>query len=165
MFRPTSFSRATVAVPTRCLFQQQPVFLGRRFLSTQPAAVTATTTKRTPPPPPPPAKAQSPAASEVAEISTPEAAATAAPKPTLPFSVGRTPSKNYPIYELAKRGGNKKLTTIKKVVGDRIVFRKNVARGLGLSPSDVKLSTLTGHFQVAGHYKKELEEWFSKQGI
>ncbi|KAK4187628.1 mitochondrial large subunit ribosomal protein-domain-containing protein [Podospora australis] len=148
MLRPTSLSKATASLPTRCLLQPQSSSIlsnSRRFLSTE------TTTQSTPEPVP----SQSPETSAAPE----------ARRQALPFSVGRTPSKNYSIYELAKRGGNKKLTTIKKVVGNPEAFKEYLARGLKVSPNDVKLNSLTGHFQVAGHRKKEIEEWLSKHGI
>jgi large subunit ribosomal protein L49 len=62
--------------------------------------------------------------------------------------VARTPSGNLAVYELAKRGGNKKLTLLKKIEGDRAALRAALAEGLKMSEKDVKLNTLTGHLRV-----------------
>jgi large subunit ribosomal protein L49 len=65
-----------------------------------------------------------------------------------PFHVSRTPGNNFPVYQLRKRGGNKKLTTIKKIEGDRKAFKEVLATGLGLDPKDVKINPVTGHVVV-----------------
>ncbi len=70
------------------------------------------------------------------------------PLPGLPYHVSRTPYAELPVYELAKRGGNKKLTNVKKVEGDKAVFREQLAEGLSLQAADIKLNTLTGHVVV-----------------
>jgi large subunit ribosomal protein L49 len=52
------------------------------------------------------------------------------------------------VYHLAKRGGNKKLTSIKKVEGDRARFRAALARDLGVPEKGVVVNNLTGHVIV-----------------
>jgi hypothetical protein len=52
------------------------------------------------------------------------------------------------VYQLAKRGGNKKLTLIKKVEGDRTRFQSALAQELGVEEKAVVVNNLTGHVIV-----------------
>ena len=52
------------------------------------------------------------------------------------------------MYQLAKRGGNKKITNIKKVEGDRASFRTGLAQLLGIEEKTVLVNNLTGHVVV-----------------
>lgn len=52
------------------------------------------------------------------------------------------------MYQLAKRGGNKKLTLIKKVEGDRARFQAALAQELGVEEKTVVVNNLTGHVLV-----------------
>jgi large subunit ribosomal protein L49 len=87
-----------------------------------------------------------------AEAAKKAAAAGQPPYYNLPFRIQRTPSNNLAVYELAKRGGNMKLTTIKKIEGDRAAFRAELAKGLGVAEDDKKavwVNSLTGHVTVS----------------
>ncbi|KAK4167017.1 mitochondrial large subunit ribosomal protein-domain-containing protein [Cladorrhinum sp. PSN259] len=95
-------------------------------------------------------------------VASPEPQQSEAPRP---FTVGRTPSANFAIYQLAKRGGNKFLTVIKKVEGDKMSFKKSLATGLGINLTDVTVNNLTGHIVVAGHRKPQIEAWLKKEGL
>ncbi|KAK4226290.1 mitochondrial large subunit ribosomal protein-domain-containing protein [Podospora fimiseda] len=139
MLRPSTLLRAAVA-PTRYFFQAPnwtPV-LSRRFLTTE-----------------------TPASPEAPNATTSQT------KPQTPrnFTIGRTPSENYAIYQLAKRGGNKLLTVVKKVEGDKLSFKQSLAKGLGINVTDVIVNNLTGHIVVAGHRKSQIEEWLKKEGL
>ncbi|KAK3997828.1 mitochondrial large subunit ribosomal protein-domain-containing protein [Cladorrhinum sp. PSN332] len=141
MLRPSTLFRAAIA-PTRCLFRapaRTPI-LARRFLTTETVA-----------------SPEVPTAASQAQHQQP-------PKPRS-FTVGRTPSANFAIYQLAKRGGNKFLTIIKKVEGDRMSFKQSLAKGLGINLTDVTVNNLTGHIVVAGHCKPQVEEWLKKEGL
>jgi large subunit ribosomal protein L49 len=92
------------------------------------------------------AQAKAKAAKEAA------AAAQQPPYHNLPFRISRTPSNNLAVYELAKRGGNLKQTTVKKIEGDRAAFRAELAKGLGVAEDDKKtvwVNSLTGHVTVS----------------
>ena len=52
------------------------------------------------------------------------------------------------MYHLAKRGGNKKLTQIKKVQGDGQALRRDLAQFLGLDVKEVRVKVPTGHVEV-----------------
>jgi large subunit ribosomal protein L49 len=64
------------------------------------------------------------------------------------YRVLRTPSNQLAVYQLAKRGGNKKITNIKKVEGDRASFRAGLAQLLGIEEKAVLVNNLTGHVVV-----------------
>ncbi|KAK3348776.1 mitochondrial large subunit ribosomal protein-domain-containing protein [Lasiosphaeria hispida] len=127
------------------------------------------------------ARGMSQAAAAAATQSTPTAQATLTPIPQNPSStaapaartgvpkgryhVGRTPSNQLPVYELAKRGGNFKLTHIKKVEGDKAAFKEMLARDLGLDIKAVTLKVPTGHVEVRGSVRKQVNEWLAAQGF
>ncbi|KAK4464436.1 mitochondrial large subunit ribosomal protein-domain-containing protein [Cladorrhinum samala] len=140
MLRPATLTRAGIA-PTRCLLQtpSRTSILARRFLTTETTAA---------------ASSEAPSVSQTAQAKQPR-----------PFLVGRTPSTNFAVYQRAKRGGNKFLTVIKKVEGDRAKFKESLAAGLGINLSDVTVNNLTGHVVVAGHRKPQIEEWLKKEGL
>lgn len=64
----------------------------------------------------------------------------------LPYAIGRTPSNNLSIYQLSKRGGNLKLTHVKKITGDAHAFRRELSERLGLreGPGGVEVNSVTG---------------------
>ena len=65
-----------------------------------------------------------------------------------PFLVSRTSSGNFPVYHLAKRGGNYKLTVIKKIEGNKQALRQSLVEELGLDDALVKVLVPTGHIEV-----------------
>ncbi|KAH6845659.1 mitochondrial large subunit ribosomal protein-domain-containing protein [Chaetomium sp. MPI-CAGE-AT-0009] len=83
----------------------------------------------------------------------------------LPYTVSRTPSKELPVYKLWQRGGSLKLTSIKKIEGDRAQFRTALAQALGMPEEDVLFNTVTGHCIVTGHRHGAIVEWLEKQGF
>ncbi|KAK1760297.1 putative mitochondrial large ribosomal subunit [Echria macrotheca] len=86
-------------------------------------------------------------------------------RPRPPYLVSRTPSNNLPVYHLAKRGGNYKLTSIKKIDGDKRALQQDLAKALGLSTEQVKIKVPTGHIEVKGHHKSQVESWLQEQGF
>ncbi|KAK4444561.1 putative mitochondrial large ribosomal subunit L49 [Podospora aff. communis PSN243] len=108
------------------------------------------------------------AASEAAS-QTPSEPTTATPlaKPAVrpPYLIERTPSKNLPVYQLAKRGGNYKLTIVKKVEGDKQALRRDIAQALGMDLEDVRVKTVTGHIELKGYLAPKVTEFLEKQGF
>ncbi|KAK3317253.1 mitochondrial large subunit ribosomal protein-domain-containing protein [Cercophora scortea] len=163
------------APSSRCLFQLP---LTIRTLSTA-----VNTTKQQQPPPPPPNKnsanytARRPARKRTTTLAsqktpnhspfTPSTVdgATKAPLPPAPYLVSRTPSNNLPVYQLAKRGGNYKLTAIKKIQGDARTMQKWLADELGMDLDQVRVKTPTGHIEVVGHHKQQITEWLERHGF
>ena len=91
---------------------------------------------------------------------------TAAPPPVRrPYLVERTPSQKLPVYQLAKRGGNYKLTVVKKVDGDKQALKRDLAQELGLGLEDVRVKTVTGHVELKGHFASRVSQWLQQQGF
>lgn len=70
------------------------------------------------------------------------------PRPPPPFIINRTPSNNLPVYFLTKRGGNKKLTLIRKLEGDRVALAQWLAEDLGLERKQVRVKSPTNHVEL-----------------
>ncbi|KAK4120533.1 hypothetical protein N657DRAFT_649032 [Parathielavia appendiculata] len=178
MLRPATVVRPFTA-PMRLLTAQSTpaTLLTRRYLATtstqtpSPSEPLVTPTPTTQPPSEASSASTSPQFQNQQQPQLQQHQTCQPRKQPLPYRVSRTPSNNLAVYELAKRGGNKLLTTIKKVEGDRAAFRTELARGLGLAEVDDKgrktvvVNTLTGHVIVAGHRKNQVVEWLEKQGF
>jgi large subunit ribosomal protein L49 len=61
----------------------------------------------------------------------------------LSYRVNRTPSKNLPVYLLAKRGGNLKQTRVRKIEGNIAVLRDDIQNALQMDRKDVVINGLT----------------------
>jgi large subunit ribosomal protein L49 len=109
-----------------------------RYLTTEPTVITATETATTVPP--------------VISPSQPSTASkdkTKVFKPKAPdYLVSRTPSNNLPVYQLRKRGGNKKLTYVKKIDGNREGLSAALEKTLGLRQGVVRVNQVTKHVVV-----------------
>lgn len=64
------------------------------------------------------------------------------------YTVQRTPSRNLPIYQLAKAGGNLKLTKVRKLGGDTEALRKELEVFLEPRSEYVKINAVTGHIII-----------------
>jgi large subunit ribosomal protein L49 len=133
------------------------------FLGIAKASTTATSASSSPVPPPP------------AQAATP-----AKPKP---YRITLTPSKNLPVYTLAKRGGNMKLTKVRRIEGDVTALRNDLRAALELDEKEVTINQLTrqiivkvcyswivkllgfvvGLICVQGHKKPEIEKFLKEQ--
>ncbi|KAL2150457.1 hypothetical protein VTH82DRAFT_7020 [Thermothelomyces myriococcoides] len=171
MLRPATLLRGSAA-PSRLASRQTalPTTLFTRTYSTTPSqassATTTTTTTTT--------TAAATTTGEATNLNTPPPSTPSATQPSTsvsqsqvakPYFVRRTPSNQLAVYQLAKRGGNKKLTTIKKVEGDRVQLRSALAQELGLPEKEVIINHLTGHIVVPGHRRAEVTGWLVKQGF
>ncbi|KAK4210871.1 mitochondrial large subunit ribosomal protein-domain-containing protein [Rhypophila decipiens] len=106
-------------------------------------------------------EAQTPAAESQPE----PAQAEPLPRGPPPFVISRTASLNLPIYLESKRGGNKKLTLIRKLEGDRTVLAQWLAEDLGLDRKKVRVKAPTNHVEVEGQYVDEVRQWFEARGF
>lgn len=121
-----------LASPTRFLPQtSSPLSQIRRTLST------------TPPTPPPSSPADLPASTS---ISAQQQQRT--PPTGLPYLISRTPSLFLPVYQDTKRGGNKKLTILKKIEGDARVLKEALRGELKLEDGQIKINHVTGHIEI-----------------
>lgn len=90
------------------------------------------------------------ASPESALGSTPEASPVLSGiiRKALPYSVSRTPTRGLPVYQLAKSGGNLKLTRVRKLEGDIEVLRKQLEETLSPKPEYVKINPTTNHIMI-----------------
>ena len=94
------------------------------------------------------AKASTQAAKVSASPVPPAAAQATTPAQPKPYRITLTPSKNYPIYTLAKRGGNMKLTKLRRIEGDVTALRNDLRQALGMDEKEVTINQLTRHIIV-----------------
>ena len=77
--------------------------------------------------------------------------------PNLPYFVSRSANNELPIYTLRKRGGNLKMTRVKKVDGDRMKLRNALKTALQVREKDCVINSVTGHIMIKGHHKPAIE--------
>lgn len=121
----------------------------RRFLApaiSSPRLLTTTTSGSQPTDAPtPPAPTQTSADLSATTVTT---TTTAKTNRRLPYLVSRTPSKNLPIYQDCKRGGNFKVTHLKKVAGNAQLLKLGLAAELSLKPDQIRVNPVTGHIEI-----------------
>ncbi|KAM7203170.1 Mitochondrial large subunit ribosomal protein (Img2) domain containing protein [Naviculisporaceae sp. PSN 640] len=88
-----------------------------------------------------------------------------APRGPAPFVISRTASQNLPVYLECKRGGNKKLTLIRKLEGDRTVLAQWLAEDFGLEKKKVRVKAPTNHVELEGEYVEDVKKWLLARGF
>ncbi|OAP65504.1 hypothetical protein AYL99_01476 [Fonsecaea erecta] len=93
----------------------------------------------------------------------------------LPYLITRTPSKNLPIYQTAKAGGSKHITTIRKIKGDLQELANAVRTALkleeyitdvrGRKKANVVINWTTRHVVVRGWRGPEIKRWAEVSGF
>jgi large subunit ribosomal protein L49 len=83
-----------------------------------------------------------------ASASTPSQTVKVVNRQSLPYAVARTPSNQFPVYLLEKRGGNLKQTKLRKIEGDVNVLRKDLVEALGLEDGQAVINQLTRHIII-----------------
>lgn len=73
--------------------------------------------------------------------------------PNLPYFVARTTNNELPVYLLRKRGGNLKLTLVRKVDGRPEALRDELTQSLGLQADQAVVNPVTKHVLLKGHQK------------
>ncbi|KAK3207448.1 hypothetical protein GRF29_103g1055776 [Pseudopithomyces chartarum] len=81
------------------------------------------------------------------------------------YHVGRTSTKNLPVYSDYKRGGNLHLTTIRKITGDISELRDELRVFLNKKDEDVKINSLTQHVIVKGHHVPQVTDFLKARGM
>jgi len=81
------------------------------------------------------------------------------------YHVSRSKNKNLPIYTDYKRGGNLRLTTIRKITGDLSALRDELRVYLNKKNEDVKINSLTEHVIVKGHHKTQVQTFLEARGM
>ncbi|KAK5135030.1 hypothetical protein LTR08_005690 [Meristemomyces frigidus] len=83
--------------------------------------------------------------------------------PNLPYFVTRSPSNELPIYTLKKRGGNLKMTRVKKVDGQVEALRTALVEALGLPEKECSVNPITRHVMMKGHLKPQVEKFLRER--
>ncbi|GIZ38328.1 hypothetical protein CKM354_000174800 [Cercospora kikuchii] len=83
--------------------------------------------------------------------------------PNLPYFVSRSSSNNLPIYHLRKRGGNLKMTRIKNIDGDKMVLKGELCKVLNVKKDEVAINSTTGHINLKGHFKSQIETFLRER--
>ncbi|KAK4611640.1 hypothetical protein CLAFUW4_12940 [Fulvia fulva] len=83
--------------------------------------------------------------------------------PNLPYFVTRSANNELPIYTLRKRGGNLKMTRVKKIDGDRLRLRDALRVALGVADKDAVVNSVTGHIMIKGHHKPRIEKFLRER--
>ena len=60
----------------------------------------------------------------------------------LPYHINRTKAQGLPIYEITK-GGNKRLTRIRRIVGDIKILKRDIQTALQVPDEHIKINYLT----------------------
>lgn len=98
-----------------------------------------------------------------ATAASPSSSAAASPE-QLTYRVNRTPSKQLPIYLLAKRGGNLKQTRLRKIEGDITKLKDDLQQALGITEDkEIQINQLTRHIIVKGHRKPEIAKFLEER--
>lgn len=91
--------------------------------------------------------------------------------PNLSYFVTRTRSNELPVYQDRKRGGNLKLTTVRKIDGDPSVLRDELRIALGFvgangtkgKVEDCVVNPLTRQVVMKGHFKPRVERFLRER--
>lgn len=83
----------------------------------------------------------------------------------LRYTVGRTASKQLPIYTEYKRGGARVQTRIRKVDGDPTQLAKDLEKDLQIPEKDISVNLLTKHVIVRGPYNGAIKSFMERNGL
>ncbi|KAI1080915.1 mitochondrial large subunit ribosomal protein-domain-containing protein [Whalleya microplaca] len=87
------------------------------------------------------------------------------PKRQLPYFVGRNNLDNYGVYLKKKRGGNLKLTVLKKGEGNLLALKHDIRDALQLTDNDISLNSVTGHIVIRGSKRDEVLNFLHIMGF
>ncbi|KAI1126990.1 mitochondrial large subunit ribosomal protein-domain-containing protein [Nemania abortiva] len=83
----------------------------------------------------------------------------------LPYFVGRNNLNNLSIYQKSKRGGNYKLTVLKKGEGDLVALKQDIKEALQLPDSEISINSVTKHIMIKGHKYREVKNFLHTIGF
>lgn len=115
-------------------------------------------------PPVPPPQPQAPSATAATPAQAKAPATTTIPQ-QLPYLVTRNNLGNLAVYQRSDRGGSLKRTLIKRAEGDVAALSRDVAEGLKLPQTDVKINNVTRHIVLkvcwlSASSRALLRSWF-----
>ncbi|KXL47218.1 hypothetical protein M433DRAFT_152944 [Acidomyces richmondensis BFW] len=83
--------------------------------------------------------------------------------PNLAYFVTRTSSNELPVYLLRKRGGNLKLTLVRKIDGRPEALRDELRQTLGLQEDQAMVNPVTKHVVLKGHFKNAVVKFLRER--
>ncbi|KAI1158608.1 mitochondrial large subunit ribosomal protein-domain-containing protein [Nemania serpens] len=87
-----------------------------------------------------------------------------APK-QLPYFVGRNNLNNLAIYQKSKRGGNYKITILKRGEGDLAALKQDLKDVLQVPEDEVSVNSRTSHIVLKGHKRDEIKNFLHTLGF
>ncbi|CAJ2509629.1 Uu.00g146550.m01.CDS01 [Anthostomella pinea] len=99
------------------------------------------------------------------EPATISASSGPSPQVQLPYFVGRNNLNNLSVYQLKKRGGNMKVTLLKKGEGNLQALKQDVKDALQLPDGDVSVNSVTRHIVVRGHKRDQILNFLHTMGF
>jgi len=81
------------------------------------------------------------------------------------YHVARTPSNLLPVYKDAKAGGNKHLTTVRKISGDATALKEELSALLSLPKGHAFVNPVTRHVVVKGWYKNQIVKYLESKNF
>ncbi|KAI0517773.1 mitochondrial large subunit ribosomal protein-domain-containing protein [Xylaria bambusicola] len=95
---------------------------------------------------------------------TPSTSEAKAPR-VLPYFIGRNNFGAIPAYHREKRGGNLKLTILKRAEGDLMALKQDLKAALQLSDDEVSINSKTRHIVVDGHKRLQVLNFVKTMGF
>ncbi|KAH9905941.1 mitochondrial large subunit ribosomal protein-domain-containing protein [Xylariomycetidae sp. FL2044] len=110
----------------------------------------------------------SPSSAEPAETDVPTTSTRSADQnqpAQLPYFVGRNLFNNLSIYHKSKRGGNLKLTVLKRGEGNLQVLKQDLKSALQLREGDISVNSVTKHLVIKGHKSEQVANFLITLGF
>ncbi|EPY54169.1 ribosomal protein subunit Img2 [Schizosaccharomyces cryophilus OY26] len=84
---------------------------------------------------------------------------------SLPFTITRTETANFPVYIDYKSGGNQVQTIIRRIEGDDNALLKELITDLGIPRADASINQLTKHIRIKGNHSQRIKQWIQDRGF
>ncbi|KAI9731975.1 MAG: hypothetical protein M1834_004426 [Cirrosporium novae-zelandiae] len=81
----------------------------------------------------------------------------------LPYFVRRSKMQNLPVYIVLKRGGNLKMTHVRKIEGDAADLKKRLQGHLGVPDKDIAINPTNKDIIIKGEFKEEIKNFLLAQ--
>ncbi|KAI0538527.1 mitochondrial large subunit ribosomal protein-domain-containing protein [Xylaria digitata] len=100
--------------------------------------------------------------SEPATIPTPSETN---PPRQLPYFVGRNNLNNFSVYHKTLRGGNYKITLLKRGEGHLSALKQDLIAALQLPDDEVSIKSVTNHLVIKGHKREKVVHFLRTMGF
>ncbi|EKG10707.1 Ribosomal protein L49/IMG2 [Macrophomina phaseolina MS6] len=83
----------------------------------------------------------------------------------LPYFVQRTPSNLLPVYKETKRGGNLRLTKVRKISGDVKRLHNDLKAYLDLSEAEITINSVTQNIIAKGDHRDQIIKFLESKNF